>query len=632
MRLSIVPATVTAALVLGGSMWVDAGYPMPELRGRMVVPVVAPDTTPAFPGAKGYGATSLDRPRDSVRAGAWPLYVWDVSNTNNSGAGSFRQAIQNCADSSSALNYVTFSTGGKITLSTDIDIAGINNCYIAGQTAPGGGITITGERWRIRNGANNLVVRYLTWASQASFNILVEDCIDCVFDHISLRLSAKVGGANLFSVDVGQIATPGETLERTTISSNLLAFPDTSHPTVLAIDGDPHSSPHQRLVTLYQNFMAGPGHRMPSVVMGDTIGVYQNVWYNWQDRPGQVAESGQWYTHWSGNYSKTGPATPASGWKRDYALISRNLSCNTTGGDGTCDWSWRVDSHRASQTGYDETISADSLWRGSKRIIACQSGTGSECTTDGDTVPIDRQGARLPIGTFQPDTTALTDAKLTILTDSVGNAQGVDSLGNWVYRRDAFDTARVLEFNDSTGPSAIVAVDTFTVATPATGTAGSDADVDGLPDAWEALHGVSVNTADEDADGWNNVDEYIHGMDPNVFNDADGVASNQTYGSTIYIYRSKSTAQDTLCFDATGLATTCPAIDTMIVRTWDGDSIPSGGVGRACWDADSVRYFVSKSAIGGNLLDSLAADTLLADVIQAGCDTASVKNAAEIPG
>jgi hypothetical protein len=93
---------------------------------------------PAFPGAEGYGKWAK-----GGRGGE----VLFVTNLNDAGAGSLRAACE-----AEGPRTVVFRTGGTITLKTPI---GIKHPYLtlAGQTAPGGGICITTERWRGDKGA-----------------------------------------------------------------------------------------------------------------------------------------------------------------------------------------------------------------------------------------------------------------------------------------------------------------------------------------------------------------------------------------------------------------------------------------------------------------------------------------------
>src|SRR5207302_10869939 len=82
---------------------------------------------PSFPGALGFGGTAT-----GGRFGT----VYHVTNLNDSGAGSFRDAV------SKSGRIVVFDVGGYISLKTAVSAQ--SNLTIAGQTAPGGGIGLKG--------------------------------------------------------------------------------------------------------------------------------------------------------------------------------------------------------------------------------------------------------------------------------------------------------------------------------------------------------------------------------------------------------------------------------------------------------------------------------------------------------
>jgi len=97
--------------------------------------------TLAFPGAYGFGASAT-----GGRTGT----IYHVTNLNDSGAGSFRDAV------SSGNRIVVFDVGGYIVLSSVVSLA--SNLTIAGQTAPGGGIGLMGREISL-SGKSNIIMR-----------------------------------------------------------------------------------------------------------------------------------------------------------------------------------------------------------------------------------------------------------------------------------------------------------------------------------------------------------------------------------------------------------------------------------------------------------------------------------------
>lgn len=99
---------------------------------------------PAFPGAEGFGAYSF-----GGRGGK----VYRVTNLNDSGPGSLREAV-----TAREPRIVIFDVSGTIHLESRITIVH-PYLYIAGQTAPGGGITVTGRKFIVQ--AHDSIVRHM---------------------------------------------------------------------------------------------------------------------------------------------------------------------------------------------------------------------------------------------------------------------------------------------------------------------------------------------------------------------------------------------------------------------------------------------------------------------------------------
>jgi autotransporter-associated beta strand protein len=197
--------------------------------------------TLAFPEAEGFGRFATG-PRASLSSAS----VYHVTNLNDSGAGSLRDAL------SQPNRYVVFDVGGIINLSSVVTVA--SNVYIAGQTAPGG-IGVYNNRVAF-HGANNLISRYwsvrlgtsqgradaaslvrgqnmiwdhmsITWGVDGTFDINPDP--GQVIDNLTIQNTAIAQGLDVVGHSTGGLMTIGEG-NRFSLIKNLFADNVTRNP------------------------------------------------------------------------------------------------------------------------------------------------------------------------------------------------------------------------------------------------------------------------------------------------------------------------------------------------------------------------------------------------------------------
>lgn len=129
----------------------------------------------AFPEAEGFGRFAT-----GARTNLSAATVYHVTNLNDSGPGSFRDAV------SQPNRFVVFDVGGIAQINSVIPVA--SNITIAGQTAPGG-FTIFGNRVSFTN-ANNLISRYIAirkgYAAGRMDSASLARGQNMIFDHMSV--------------------------------------------------------------------------------------------------------------------------------------------------------------------------------------------------------------------------------------------------------------------------------------------------------------------------------------------------------------------------------------------------------------------------------------------------------------
>ena len=128
----------------------------------------------AFPEAEGFG-----RYATGGRNGT----VYHVTNLNDAGPGSFRDAV------SQPNRIVVFDVGGVIRINERIVIH--RNITVAGQTAPGEGITIYGNGIALNDNSGNSIIRYIRIRMGKNGDsekdaVGISAGTDYMFDHVSV--------------------------------------------------------------------------------------------------------------------------------------------------------------------------------------------------------------------------------------------------------------------------------------------------------------------------------------------------------------------------------------------------------------------------------------------------------------
>ena len=230
-------------------------------------------TTPAFPGAEGFGAYATGG------RGGQVIYV---TNLNDSGAGSLRAAVE-----TEGPRIVVFGVGGTIELFSNLKIKD-PDITIAGQTAPGGGIALknhpSNDGPAIEVSTSNVILRYLrVRPGPSAVSSCCVDAIaiasrtrtvkDVIIDHCSLSWATDEVVSTWFdSSDV--------TVQWSIIAEGL---DDSTH-----TEG-PHSKgvligDQSTRVSLHHNLLAHNVDRNPRVKGGD-VDYVNNVIYNAQRTP-----------------------------------------------------------------------------------------------------------------------------------------------------------------------------------------------------------------------------------------------------------------------------------------------------------------------------------------------------------
>ena len=249
---------------------------------------------PAFPGAWGGGMYSF-----GGRGGR----VFVVTNLNDSGPGSFREACE-----AGGPRIVVFNVAGIIRLKERIRIRA-PYITIAGSTAPGDGVCIAGDTVELET--HDVIIRHMrfrrgeTWVGDRNDSIGGNPTGNIMIDHVS----ASWGLDENMSMYRHMYQPPGAGKElklptvNITIQNSIFSEAlNTYHHAFGSTIGGLNS-------TFHHNLWACNTGRNPSVGMYGDFTFANNVLFNWVHRTVDGGDHMSYYNIIS-NYFKPGPATP----------------------------------------------------------------------------------------------------------------------------------------------------------------------------------------------------------------------------------------------------------------------------------------------------------------------------------
>jgi pectate lyase len=441
-----------------------------SLLALTAVPPSCSSPPPAFPGAEGFGAGT-----PGGRGGR----LIEVTNLNDRGPGSFRAALE-----APGSRVVVFRVGGTIDLDSSLEIV---NPYItiAGQTAPGDGITLRNSpasaKTPLKVKTHDVVIRYLR--SRPGSNpheigtldaITIADnsgdVYDVIIDHSSFSWATD---------EVMQVyyAAHDVTIQWSIIAEGLDCA---TH-----IEGGVRQCHSMGLLlgevgsrdfSVHHNLFAHNRYRNPRVKTMGLVDVVNNVVYNsgsgegWRAPTDVDGDRGVVPANFVANFLKPGPDTGAAEWYIDTKEVVR---------------------------------------------IYAEGNIVPKAVTHPHSIGmlVDARHPAPPITTF-----SASDAYARVL-EQAGASRGLGCDGHPYPRRDGVDARIVKDVEQGTGriidsPSQVGGWPDLAGGAPC-----ADSDHDGMPDAFEARFGLdpadpSDGPEDSDGDGYTNVEEFLNSTAP----------------------------------------------------------------------------------------------------------------------
>ena len=426
------------------------------------LPQLAPNRTLAFPGADG-GAANI--------TGGAEGDVYVVTNLNDNGPGSLRYG------STTNNRTIVFAVAGQINLQSRLTLHA-TNLTIAGQSAPGDGITIAGYPVYITG--SNIILRYLRFRmgdqNKDNYNFKPEDgdalggkeCSRILVDHCSISYSSDECAS--FSRNTNftmQYCIVSESMKNAGHEKNAHGYG--------GIWGGRNASYHHNLLAHHDSRNPRFDHEYVGDAWHGPIDYVNNVVYNWGSNSTYGGEAKttarQFHINMVGNYYKAGPSSS----NRD-RLLELTSYCSNCGGEAVAGlffldgnyvnglpatWENNVDSEHSKGETRDKAELKKAALLGSRWSEGLTAMAFTESATDAYNSVLTYAGASL--------------------------------------KRDAVDRRIVDDVKNGTGAIVDKVSDNLGYYYPALdgGTPATDEDLDGMPDAWEMEQMQALGVTDK---------------------------------------------------------------------------------------------------------------------------------------
>jgi len=456
----------------------------------------------AFPTAEGYG-----RYARGGRGG----YVYHVTNLNDSGEGSLRYGLETLKGA----RTVVFDVGGVIALKSVLCIPEDGgDVYVAGQTAPGDGITLINYDFGAM-GANDVVIRNVRVRvgesnGKSTGGMGLGSCNYSIVDHCSISWATDEGFSSRSAANITfQWNIIGESLNNS-VHYNAADRSDVErHAFAASIGGYTGSFHHNLLINnTGRNWSLAGAMEQDAVTYGGQLDIRNNVVYNWKDR---TTDGGARRVQFVNNYYKAGPVS--------------NTSLHLVSVDGnelnTSDMQmlYASGNMKVAQNGSTLIAASADEWSSGKAV----------CGNKGDNANASTIRSNSPWFESYVNTQTAEQAYASVIVKAGASAPAFDYIdsryqkevknGTYTYTGSRDKLKGIIDTQNDAGgyPNS---------SNFKGGTKAADTDGDGMSDAWESAHGLNPQNAADGAvvslsgDDYTNLEMYLNELagDPVDYN------------------------------------------------------------------------------------------------------------------